>query len=70
MNYPLGIIQFPSKRWGFVGSVPLQLTQNDEHHDSLVFGSKVEAVTLANSIGFYSSDGVNFYPDELLQEKS
>jgi len=63
MNYSLGIIQFPSKRWGYVGSVPVELTKDNEYHDSLVFTTKEGAVGEAEKLGFYSKDGVNFYQE-------
>jgi hypothetical protein len=58
-NFRINIIQFPSGRWGFVGSIPLVLTK--ENKTSLVPGarssksydSKEDALADAAKEGYY-----------------
>lgn len=65
-----GLIQYPSKRWGIVGSVPSELLIEKPYHlggtflDSKSFEMKEEAHNALTAIGFKTDDGINYAREE------
>ena len=57
-NYGLHLMQYPSMRWGFVGSIPMDLCKEkinsigQKYFDSIVFDNQKDAETAAAEKGF------------------
>lgn len=66
-SYSTGLIQYPSKRWGIVGSIPAELaiekenSQGMKYHDSKVFQTKEEGHNELVKLGFSTNDGLNYH---------
>lgn len=71
MNAPkvTAVIEYPSKAWGIVGSIPIELTElkkshlGDEYRASKVYASKELVIEDLKKLGYGSKDGVNFYKE-------
>jgi len=66
-----GVIQYPSKKWGIVGSIPVELTQikttklGQEYRDSLVFETQEDAKKALVNLGYSTKDGINYHKEAI-----
>lgn len=57
-HFKLNLTQYPSKRWGFVGTIPVSLTRERKDHlgftitDSKIYDTEQEAIIDARANGY------------------
>ena len=65
-SHNCGLIQYPSGRFGLVGSIPEELAEIKEnkigqkYHGSKVFQTKQEGIIALEKLGYTTKDGLNY----------